>query len=224
MIKAARPSTVSSPRFLALFLTLCCLQLTSCSSIYYEALETVGIEKRQILVDRIDDTRDAQEEAKEQFTTALERYRSVVKVEGGDLEEIYDRLNSDYERSAERADEVRNRIDAVEPVAEDLFDEWENEIEAYANPDLARQSRNLLRETRAEYAELMRAMRRAEKSMDPVLELFNDQVMFLRHNLNARAIGALESELAAIEQATVELIREMEDSIAEAGRFIDSMK
>lgn len=209
---------------LALPLALCCLLFTSCSSVYYEALETVGIEKRQILVDRIDDTRDAQEEAKEQFTTALERYRSVVKVEGGDLEEIYDRLNTDYERSVTRADEVRERIDAVEPVAEDLFDEWENEIESYANPDLARQSRELLGDTRAEYAELMRAMRRAEKSMDPVLELFNDQVMFLRHNLNARAIGALENELAAIEQATVELIREMEDSIAEAGKFIDSMK
>jgi septal ring factor EnvC (AmiA/AmiB activator) len=205
-------------------LALCCLYLASCSSAYYGALEQVGIEKRDILVDRIDDTRDAQEDAKEQFTSALERYRSVVNVEGGDLEEIYDRLNAEYERSVLRADEVRDRIDAVEPVAEDLFEEWEDEIETYSNPDLARQSRNLLRETRADYAELLRAMRRAEQSMDPVLELFNDQVLFLRHNLNARAIGALESELGNIEQATAELIREMERSIAEANRFIDSMK
>jgi len=57
-----------------------------------------------------------------------------------------------------------------------------------------------------------------------VLELFNDQVMFLRHNLNARAIGALENELVAIEQATDASIREMEGSIAEAERFIDSLK
>jgi hypothetical protein len=67
-------------------------------------------------------------------------------------------------------------------------------------------------------------MRRAEQSMDPVLKLFNDQVLFLRHNLNARAIGALENELGSIEQATAELIREMERSIAQANRFIDSMK
>lgn len=80
MIRAAIPSTLA--------FTLCCLYLASCSSVYYEALEQVGIEKRDILVDRIDDTRDAQEDAKEQFTSALERYRSVVKVEGGDLEEI----------------------------------------------------------------------------------------------------------------------------------------
>jgi len=216
MNRTITPSTIA--------LALSCLLLASCSSVYYEALETVGIEKRQILVDRIDDTRDAQEEAKEQFTTALERYRAVVKVEGGDLEEIYDRLNADYERSVARANEVRNRIDAVEPVAEDLFEEWEKEIEAYSNPDLARQSRNLLRDTKSQYAELMRGMRRAEKTMDPVLELFNDQVMFLRHNLNARAIGALKSELATIEKATADLIREMEVSIAEAGQFINSMK
>jgi hypothetical protein len=216
MIRAALPSTLA--------LALCCLYLASCSSAYYGALEQVGIEKRDILVDRIDDTRDAQEAAKEQFTSALERYRSVVNVEGGDLEEIYDRLNAEYERSVLRADAVRDRIDAVEPVAEDLFSEWEDEIETYSNPDLARQSRDLLRDTRADYTELLRAMRRAEQSMDPVLELFNDQVLFLRHNLNARAIGALESELGNIEQATAELIREMERSIAEANRFIDSMK
>ncbi|RPI63943.1 MAG: DUF2959 family protein, partial [Lysobacterales bacterium] len=65
--------------------------LTSCSSAYYRALETVGIEKRDILVDRVEEARDSQTDAKEQFTSALDRYRSVVNVDGGDLEEIYDR-------------------------------------------------------------------------------------------------------------------------------------
>lgn len=207
-----------------LTLGLCCLHLASCSTVYYEALESVGIEKRQILVDHIDDARDAQEKAKEQFTSALDRYRSVVNVEGGDLEDTYDRLNADYEHCVARADTVRQRIDAVETVADDLFAEWEKEIDTYSNPDLASQSRKLLSDTQAQYAGLIRAMRRAEQSMDPVLTLFKDQVMFLRHNLNARAIGSLESELATIEQATADLIREMESSIAEAGLFIESMK
>ena len=196
---------------------------TACSTAYYGALEKVGIEKRDILVDRIDDASEAQEDAKEQFASALDQYRSVIEFDGGDLEEIYDRLNDEYERSEARAAEVSDRIDSVETVAGDLFEEWEEEIEAYSDASLAARSRQLLGETRAEYATVIAAMRRAEQSMQPVLTLFNDQVMFLRHNLNARAIGSLETELDSIEAATAELIREMERSIAEASRFIKSM-
>ena len=199
------------------------LALAACTSTYYRALESVGIEKRDILVDRIDDTRNAQNDAKEQFSSALEQYRSVVAFEGGDLEDAYDRLNSEYEKSERRAEEVRRRIDSVEKVAGDLFDEWADEIGQYSDPDLARRSNQLLEETRDQYGEVITAMHRAEETMDPVLALFNDQVMFLRHNLNARAIGSLENELGEIEQATGTLIAEMERAIAEANAFIANM-
>lgn len=197
--------------------------LAACTSTYYRALETVGIEKRDILVDRIDDTRDAQDDAKEQFSSALDQYRSVVAFEGGDLEKVYDRLNAEYEKSERRARQVRERIDSVERVAGDLFEEWEAEIEQYSDPNLARRSRELLTETRTRYGDVIAAMHRAEETMDPVLTLFNDQVMFLRHNLNARAIGALESELAGLEQATATLVEEMQRAIDEANAFIAEM-
>jgi len=199
------------------------LLLVSCTSTYYRALETVGIEKRDILVDRIDDARGAQTDAKEQFSSALEQYRSVIDFDGGDLEKVYDRLNAEYKRSDNRAKAVRERIDRVEKVAEDLFEEWEDEIDAYSDPDLASQSQRLLSDTRSDYSNVLDAMHRAEQTMDPVLTLFNDQVMFLRHNLNARAIGALEDELFSLEQATATLIEEMERAIAEASRFIEAM-
>ena len=199
------------------------LMLVSCTSTYYRAMESIGIEKRDILADRLEETRDAQSDAKEQFSSALEQYRSVVTVDGGDLEEIYDRLNAEYESSAERAEEVRERIDSVEKVAGDLFEEWEEEIDAYSDPDLASRSRVLLSDTRADYREVVQAMHRAEQSMEPVLTLFNDQVMFLRHNLNARAIGALESELANLEEATATLVEQMETAINEANSFIEAM-
>jgi len=43
--------------------------------------------------------------------------------------------------------------------------------------------------------------------MDPVLEAFEDQVLFLKHNLNAQAIGALENELGQIRQDVDSLSR-----------------
>jgi hypothetical protein len=197
--------------------------LAGCTTAYYRALETVGVEKRDILVDRVEEARDSQTDAKEQFTSALDRYRSVVNVDGGDLEQIYDRLAAEFERSEARAQAVGDRVAAVESVAEDLFSEWENEIGEYSDPDLRRQSQRLLTDTRADYRRLIAAMRRADSAMEPVLTLFRDQVLYLRHNLNARAIGSLETELADIERATARLIQEMERSIAEASRFIDAL-
>jgi hypothetical protein len=111
----------------------------------------------------------------------------------------------------------------VESVAEDLFDEWETEIGEYSDAQLRRRSQQLLTATRTDYRRLIAAMQRAEAAMDPVLTLFNDQVLFLRHNLNARAIGSLEAELDDIERATANVIAEMERSIAEANRFIDAL-
>ena len=198
--------------------------LTGCSSSYYSAMEQFGIEKRDILVDRIDDTQEAQEDAKEQFVSALDKYRSVVNVDGGELEEVYDQLNDEYERCEADAKKVSDRIGSVSSVAEDLFEEWEKEIGDFSNASMATKSRSLLRETQAEYKTMFAAMKRAEASMEPVLVMFKDQVMFLRHNLNARAIGALKGELSNIEQATATLIADMERSINEASTFIDSMK
>lgn len=190
----------------------------------YNALESVGIEKRDILVDRVAEARDAQSSAKEQFASALEQFRAVVKVEAGELEGVYDRLNGEYERSQARAENVRERVAAVERVSKDLFAEWERELDQYSDPELKRESSRLLEDTRRRYAELIRAMRRAERSMTPVLEVFEDQVLVLKHNLNARAIGSLRKELSEIERQTTALIREMEQSIAEANAFIGSMQ
>ena len=198
--------------------------LAGCSSAYYKTMEGFGVEKRDILVDRVEDARDAQDEASEQFASALEQFRSVVAVDGGDLEATYDRLNGEYERSRDDAEAVSERIDEVESVAEDLFEEWQAELAEYSRADLRRNSETLMRDTRRRYDQMMTAMRRAERSMEPVLEAFQDQVLALKHNLNARAIGALRNELDSIERETARLIAEMQKAIDEADAFIQSMQ
>jgi archaellum component FlaC len=199
------------------------LSLAGCRSAMYSALETIGIEKRDVLVRNVSEARDAQAAAKDQFASALDQFRSVVKTNGGDLERMYDRLNGEYERSSERAGAVRERIDEVEQVANDLFEEWEDELDQYSNARLRNNSRRLLGDTRRRYQTLIGAMHRAEGSMEPVLETFEDQVLALKHNLNAQAIGSLRNELRGIEKQTEALVRDMERAIAEANSFIESM-
>ncbi len=195
-----------------------------CESTYYKTMETMGYHKRDILVDRVQDARDAQEEAKEQFESALEKFSSVLGFKGGDLEDKYEQLKAEYEESDAKASTVRKRIIAVEDVAEDLFVEWEKELNQYTSSSLKRSSARKLRDTKKEYVQLIGAMKRAERKIDPVLAAFKDQVLFLKHNLNARAIASLQSELASIETDVAKLIKEMEASIKEADAFINSME
>ena len=218
------------PNRLLLFLLLAALVGTgaACKSAYdaayFRTLEAFGQEKREILVNRVDDARDSQEEAKEQFASALDEFSALVGFDGGDLEALYDRLEAAYERSDKRAEAVRDRIDEVERVAEALFDEWEAELDEYQDASLRRASERQLRQTRRRYDDLVAAMHRAAETMPPVLRAFNDQVLFLKHNLNARAIASLEGTVATLEDDVAELIAEMEASIDEASRFIDEMQ
>src|SRR5690606_28477131 len=130
-------------------------------------------------------------DAREQFASALDRFRATVEVDGGELEAVYTRLDGEYQTSVRRAEEVSTRIAAVEDVAGDLFAEWEDELAAYSDPALTRRSRVILDQTHERYAQMITAMRRAEQSMTPVLAVFQDQVLFLKHNLNALAIASI---------------------------------
>lgn len=200
------------------------LLLGGCQSAYYGAMEQFGYHKRDILTDRVEKARDSQEEAKEQFKSALDQFRSVVQVDGGDLEKQYDKLQSAYDDSLARADAVTERIVAVEAVAEALFREWRSELAQYTNPELRRLSESRLTATERDYRRLIAAMQNAEGRMAPVLAAMKDQTLFLKHNLNARAVRSLQGELTSVENNVAALIAEMETAIREADAFIQQLK
>ncbi len=207
-----------------LFLVIAALVLVACESTYYNAMEKVGIHKRDILVDRVEEATASQREAQEQFRDALGEFRSVVSFDGGDLEKLYDRLNTSFEDSRAAADDIRDRIDAVESVAEALFEEWEDELSLYSNARLRDDSAAKLRDTKNRYNRLRKSLRRSEKSLAPVLDNLQDNVLYLKHNLNASAISAIKGELATIDRDVTALIATMEAAIAESEGFIAELR
>jgi uncharacterized phage infection (PIP) family protein YhgE len=199
------------------------LLFSGCQKAYYDTMEKFGVHKRDIMVDRVEAARDSQEEAKEQFKSALEQFSTVLNFKGGELEDKYNTLQAEYDKSEAKADEVRSRIDAVEDVSEALFAEWEDELDQYSSASLKRDSERKLGQTRRQYERLIKAMRKAEAKISPVLNAFRDQVLYLKHNLNAQAIASLQNELVEVESDIADLISEMEKSIGEANSFIKTM-
>lgn len=210
--------------FIRVISVLALLGLFGCQSTYYNMMERVGVHKRDILIDRVGEAQEAQQEGQEQFKSALEQFRSVIDFEAGELEDAYNRLNDEYEHSVDAANRIRDRIDAVESVAGALFDEWEAELDEYTNASLRRNSQQQLRDTRRRYERLISAMHRAESAIDPVLASLKDNVLYLKHNLNARAIAALKGELATIDTDVASLIATMEDAIRESDQFIHQLR
>ena len=208
---------------LPILLVVTLLFSTGCQKAYYNTMEKFGVHKRDIMVDRVEDARDSQEEAKEQFQSALEQFSAVLNFKGGKLEDKYKTLQKEYDRSEAKADDVRNRIDAVEDVSEALFAEWKDELDQYTSASLRRDSERKMVQTRRQYEQLIKAMRKAETKIEPVLRAFRDQVLYLKHNLNAQAIASLQSELVGVESDIADLIHEMEKSIGEANSFIKTM-
>jgi hypothetical protein len=191
---------------------------------YFGAMEKIGVHKRDILVERVEKARDSQAEAQKQFKSALEQFESVVSLKNTDLKQAYESLNRDYEDSREAAGEVSARIASVESVAGALFDEWEKELEQYSNAGMRESSRRQLSSTRARYKTMLASMKKAEKSMEPVLTLLNDNVLFLKHNLNAQAIGSLQGEFSRLKDEIRQLISAMNASIASSDTFIAGLK
>ena len=200
------------------------LTMSGCATAAYQVKEKFGIEKRDTLVSRVSGVAKSQEETKEEFEDALEAFRAVVDVNAGELEAAYDNMNSAYKKAESQASDTRSRVKSVKRVATDLFKEWETELNQYQSADLRRTSEAQLRDTQQRYELLAQRMDAATASMDPVLSVFKDRVLYLKHNLNARAIAALNSEASTLETDVARLIAEMERSIAAADEFISNMQ
>lgn len=208
-----------------IFLTVASVtMLSACQSAYYGAWEALGIEKRDILVDRVESAKDAQQEAQQQFSSALQELSVLISYDGGELENVYDGLKQQYESSAASAADVSARIDKVQSVADDLFDEWSQELSLYKNANLKRDSQRKLRDTQVQYQGLLRAMRVSENRMQPVLDALQDNMLYLKHNLNANAVGALKGELSNIQRDVERLLTDMNLSIKASNDFIQRMK
>ncbi len=197
--------------------------LCSCSGLYYGAMKKLGKEKRDILVNRLVSGQKAQQEAKEQFKTTLEVFQSVTGFNGGELEKTYKKLNGTLEDAGDRAKKVTEKIDAIEKVGNDLFKEWGGEIAAMGNASLRNQSQTLLRQTERRHMQHLRTMRISEEKMTPVLRVFRDQVVFLKHNLNAKAISSLKATAAGLDKEVAALVKDLEASVKEADTYIATL-
>lgn len=216
--------TVAMPPMRILILMLLAVFATGCSTVKYEALEQVGIYKRDILVDRVEDARDSQSETREELLAAYEELNILIGTDGGELERQYKRLNRKVERSRDAIEELDDHLAAIDKVSTDLFAEWQEELGQYNSDALRRDQEQKLRESQTQFASLRQRMQVARDRVDPVMAVLDDNVLYLKHSLNAQALDALRGEATALEGKVDALIEDMQTAIDEADAFIARMR
>jgi Protein of unknown function (DUF2959) len=203
---------------------LCLFSLTGCTSIYNATMEGVfGYEKRELFKKSVASLQEEQKDAQKEFTDALTRLKQLYGFSGGELESVYEKVKSSYERCDGEAKAVHTRIENMEDLAKSMFSEWEKEIQQYTNPNLAATSRDQLRQTKDRYVQLSKTVREAETAMQPVLGQLKDNVLFLKHNLNASAIGSLQGEASGIQKQIEQLLSQMNTAIEASDSFIKTL-
>ncbi len=190
------------------------------NTLYYTARESIGEHKRTIVVYQVEQACVSLQETRDEFEDALWRFKNLIAVNESSLEHRYHLLNRQYQFCRVKSDAVTSRIMAIEEVSEALFAEWEKELGEYSNRSLRNNSKQQLKTARQNYARLVKTMHKAESKIQPVLAAFKDQVLYLKHNLNARAIAALQHEFVEIGIDISQLILAMEQTIAEASQFV----
>jgi len=214
----ANPNNVSMVlSFISRFLS------KSIRKVYYSTRESIGDHKREIVVYQVEQACISLQETKEEFEETLERFKSLVCVNDSGLDHRYNLLNRQYQFCRSKSDAVSNKIRAIQEVSEALFIEWESELDQYSNRALRNSSKQQLKAARQNYARLIKAMQRAESKIHPVLAAFKDQVLYLKHNLNSRAIAALQHEFIEMSVDISQLILAMDQTIQEASRFFSTL-
>lgn len=208
-------------------LSVMILGMAGCATankVYYAGMEKVGFHKRDIMVSRVEDVQESQKEAQVEFKSALEQFGSLVNIKDSNLKRAYEKFNDEYEDAKGAAEDLSARIDKLENVSVALFDEWKSELKLYKSEKLKSQSQKQLNATYAKYKTMMKAMRNSQKSMKPILATFQDNVLMLKHSLNAQAIGALQGEFGNLKREISSLISKMNKSIKASDAFIKEMK
>jgi hypothetical protein len=133
-------------------------------------------------------------------------------------------LNAAFQQSEKAVLAIDAKISKITVAAKQLLDEWKFELKDYNDPELRQKSEAQFDATRDKLDQLVKTMRQAEEKTKPVLAIFRDHVLALKHNLNAKAIASLGSETVQMESDVDALIVAMEASIAEANDFLKSLE
>ena len=186
--------------------------------------EMFGVQKRAILVSEVKEARTSMEEVKAKFQTTMETFNTVLTSNEGKLDKKYRILKSEHEKIGNKAGAIQENISSVSKVADELFIEWQTELNSYSSESLRKSGEQMLQNAKNHNTQFINAMTQADEKAGPVITALGDLVLFSKHNLNAQDMASVKGEMDSLAGKVTALITEIDASISEADKLIDLME
>ena len=186
-------------------------------------METIGIDKREIMFERIEDASDSAVINSHRIDEVYQIYRGMLFEEQGDLHVAHDRLTFFLDLCEDGADDYRSRIEKIQAVATPMFEEWKAESGDILDDELRRKSRTNFTKAVTQYEQLMRAMRAVDSETTPLLRRFTDHVLFMKINLNTNAWEPLRKHNEDFESELSMLTRRMDVVQERIAKFLTTV-
>ena len=191
-----------------------------CGSVYYGAMEKVGVDKRDTLVERVKAARDAARVAEQQCTNAVEQFRGVTQVPSTNLQTTCDRLSDALRTAEDRTATLHSRIRGVADVSEAVLSDKRNALKEYHSAALRESMEQKLAETSRRHADLIAALQKAAGRLEPVTGPLGERLLLLKQGLSAKSAVTLPAWPAVVNRNVNLLIHDTGTAIAEADRFL----
>ena len=186
--------------------------------------QSPGFKQTDKLISRSQSTISQIRSTKLQTEATLDGYNAIIDGKVPNNRKAYKSLVKDIQKCENQADKVGDRVVAMQTAASTYFGDWETSIAAITSDDLRAKSEMRLKETRANYDEILKAAQKAGDEFKPFITNLHDQVTFLGHDLNPSAIADLKDEAAALNSKGSKVFSAVDDTIEVATKYTNSLK
>lgn len=136
------------------------------------------------------------ERAKERANAAYEALRTIAATDfRGDPTRAFAEFVEAIERWGKQAMRLRDAIDPMKEEAQELFERWEKDLEAFASESLRARRRERLAATRECYGAVVAAVEPPQAVYDRFHKTLRDHAPFLSHDFNPAALAALRQDV-----------------------------
>jgi septal ring factor EnvC (AmiA/AmiB activator) len=186
--------------------------------------QSPGFKQTDKLISKSQDTITSIRSTKYQVESTLEGYNAIIDGKVPNNRKAYKTLVKDIQKCENQADKVGDRIVAMQTAASTYFSDWETSIAGITSDELRAKSEMRLKETRANYDEILKAAQKAGDEFKPFITNLHDQVTFLGHDLNPSAIADLKDEAAKLNSKGDKVFSAVDGTIEVASKYTNSLK
>lgn len=176
-------------------LSLLVAPLAACqSSGYMSSVALTGAQSRQHVVEAISEGVTEQGMARDEFVSAGRMLASIQTASEAAASELYSEYLDQIDLCARRVESFEDQIKVVQSGAEELFVDWEAELEQFTSEAIREQSSRRLDAARSGFALLHDELTGVHGQMIASLSTHKDYALYFNHNLAGSSRELLGSE------------------------------